>query len=1181
METYTIPPDPYAALQLNRNSSPQEIKARYYQLARRYHPNRSYGSDEAKSALASHFHRIHEAWLLLSNPVLRKRYLELIELKELQDKIVHNHVETGIWERNADASSSEDWASSDPDEYDLTHLSAIRRARSPMGDTRSDVEDTDRATSLTEATEDPAGVSKRRPRGREPERRETVPSGQKPQGRQEREGSDAQAAEKRRRKIAKYKKKEMEALHDYTYAMLAKFAAEEDAERTRMQYETAKWKREKAQNAPREISTRVRLAQQVNKAVMAFRSMQAGPKLQRRPTLNLHRHILGGAETSRDGDFLTVSSPTAGRQLGSQWRGWSSDISGDQTSSESDGGSHSMARKHTRSPATISARRKRPDASPLHQRAFSEPDAIKHTKQVNGDDQDDPPFRLVVKRPTGFDGFAGPSAPESSDGSASPMSGSSRSPSPYRQGQPLELVLFSQDVHDANITSVLQTKRTMSAPVPGHFRHDSDPDLMHTRIPESICTIKVVGDLRFPAKIPRDHVHKLELADEARLLRPPSDEDGHPEQLLRRLARLDEGVARKFMVKPDIKSIFAFRLICSSHHSIHRSLPSFIALSYRRKRVVEKYPSHYTLPLEKEMLQAVWEERISEKEGLWIDQICIDQDSDEEKTISMSAMDLVYRSARLVVVALDDLELTEQEGSVLKNHVIEYERLKHVAENKRFRRQKTPYLEAHDDLLQVLQKILSSSWFRRAWCRHEMRLARDHVFLLPCRTKGPFKRTVLRLTSSCIAHLLALATEVPFDAKIELLKPALHAFFRDRTQPSDPGEEIISHHGNFTTVVAEVFGMEAGGDPKLPASQREADARRDKVSIILNTMECGLALRHDARSTHLSMSKEDCYYSLLLLALAARDPGALCSVGKPLYLPPPQTMRLKRPAVSSWLFEPTNVDAGLNNYRTLDRLPTNSDLSTGISHGSHFVQLNLHILDPRNVHHASSDQTIFSLAQSFLKTCESRKYGRHRKRYLIHDAHANANFGSMRAVYEETLACVFACGPEWMSEVCARHGMSRFKIDLEPAYWLMAALHNMRGQWPNANWTKQAAEFIMDFVNFLVIRGMPQRQLRQPEAWRPSVAKIPNGGKVLMFRPPGDDVTAAVPSVLLDVDYVHLSRLWMLTPRKTAAKWTLVGKSVMFGDDAAVSQINCDGDEAQVVKHQQKVFGRDVGEMDA
>lgn len=814
-------------------------------------------------------------------------------------------------------------------------------------------------------------------------------------------------------------------------------------------------------------------------------------------------------------------------------------------------------------------------------RTVSAPDAV---HQISGHQAElqPPEFKMLVKRPTGFGSPLGSAAPESSDGSASPMSGSSRSPSPHIIGQSRDLVLFSQEHHDSVIAGNAQQARAMSAPSLAHTRHGSDPDLdiMHSRAPESMFEIKAIGDVRFTSIIPRDHVHRLELADEARLLKPPSDEDSHPEQLLHRLADLDVGVAKRFMVKPDIKAEFAFRLICSSRHFIRQQHSSFIALSYRRKRVVEKHPDYYTLPLEKEMLQAVWEERISDNEGLWVDQICIDQDSDYEKTISMSAMDMVYRSARLVVVALDDLELKEHEGTVLENHVIEYERLKHVVADKRFRRHQPPYLDTHEDLLQVLQKILSSSWFRRAWCRHEMRLARDHVFLLPCRTAGNFKRTVLRLTSSCIAHLLALATEVPFDAKIELLKPALHAFFRDRTQPSTNGLEVSSHHGNFTTVVAEVFGMEAGGDPRLPAEQREADARRDKVSIILNTMECGLALRHDLRSSRVGMSKEDCYYSLLLLALAARDPGALCSVGKPMHLAAPESMQHTRPVVSSWLFEPTNVDAGLNNYKTLDRLPVDLNLSTGVSRGSHFIQLDLHLLSSNKTHRASDDPDILSLAESFVYTCETRKLGRHRKRYLLHDGQANASFGNMRAVYGETLACVFACGPDWMTQVCARHGVSRFKLDLQPACWLMVALRNMKGQWPKADWVDRAAGFIMDFVNFVVIRGMPQRQLRRPEAWRPSVVTTPNGGKLLMFRPPGEEVRAAIPSVLLDVDYVHLARLWMLVPRTTSEKWLLRGKSVMFADDAGLAQVNCDGDEGQVVKRQQKVFGREVDGAD-
>jgi curved DNA-binding protein CbpA len=1165
-ESWTIPPDPYHALGLERDCSPQTIKARYYQLARRYHPNRNYGTHEDKHALAGHFHRIHEAWLLLHKPEQRRRYLELIELAELQVEVEHKQqMELSGPER--DDAGNEEWPSSDAEDYDLTHLSAIRPARSLMGDLPSDVEDASREKVRDGATDD---SSKPTARGRGIDRRVTHPPTSKP-GEQQRGGSDAQAAAMRRRKLEKYKKKELEAFWQYRDAMLAKLEAEIEAERLRTQYENAKWKREKLENAPREASARMRVAHKLTQAVKVFKTVQ--PKLQRRPTLALRTQILSAGD-AREGKFLTVGSPSTTRNLGRDWRGWSSDISGDQTSSE-DEGTHAAARNHGRSPSMI-RRRKAP--APVVNRVVPAPHAEPHLIEDQEDDFHSP-LQILVKRPTGFDSPLASIAPESSDGSASPMTGSSRSPSPAH-GPYRDLVLFSQEHHD-NILAPLHN-RTMSLPTPLHLRHGSDPDLdtSPSRAPESMFAIKVVGDLRFPSSIPRNHVHKLDLADENRLLKPPSDEGSHPDQLLQRLQSLDKRVAERFMVKPDIKAEFAFRLICNSRHFTRPKHSSFIALSYRRKLVVEKRPHSYTLPLEDEMLQAVWEERISDQEGLWIDQICIDQDSNEEKTISMSAMDMVYRSARLVVVALDDLELSENEGKVLENHMLEYKKKWHVEQKRRFRRQKIPYLEENDALLQVLHKILSSSWFQRAWCRHEMRLARNHVFLLPCRegAADSSRRTILRLTSSCIAHLIALATEVPFDPKIELLKPALHAFFRDRTHSTTTASDLTSHHGNFSTVVAEVFGMEAGGDPRLPEEQREADARRDKVSIILNTMECGLALNTRSKLGRVVMSKEDCYYSLLLLALAAGDPGALCSVGKPLRIPVQQAVHRKPYEISCWLFEPTNVDAGLNNYKTLDRLPADSKYSTGFSHGHHFIKLDLHLLSADNVHRASDNSETLSLAEAFVTSCEKLKLGRHRKRYLLRDVLANDNFGDMRVVYSETLACVFACGPDWMSQVCARHGVSRFKLDLEPACWLMVALRTMNGKWPKADWVDRAAGFIMDFVNFLVIRGMPQRSLRQKEEWRPSVVRTPNAGKLLMFRPPGEDVRAAVPSMLLDIDYVHLARIWILVPRTTDSKWTLRGKSVMFGDDAALLQVNCDGDEGQVVKRQQDVYGRDVDE---
>ena len=141
------------------------------------------------------------------------------------------------------------------------------------------------------------------------------------------------------------------------------------------------------------------------------------------------------------------------------------------------------------------------------------------------------------------------------------------------------------------------------------------------------------------------------------------DSDMNPHNLLDSLSRLDKAVASRFAVKPDIKEQFNFRLIYSHREVLKQQHQSFLALSYRRKLHVEKKHSHFTLPLEPAMYQAVCDERQSPTEGVWIDQICIDGDSEHEKTISMSAMDMVYRSARLVVVALDDIELEAHEAA--------------------------------------------------------------------------------------------------------------------------------------------------------------------------------------------------------------------------------------------------------------------------------------------------------------------------------------------------------------------------------------------------------------------------------------------------------------------------------------------------------------------------------------
>ncbi|KAK5115876.1 hypothetical protein LTR85_009470 [Meristemomyces frigidus] len=1170
------PFDPFEALGLSRDASTATIKSRYRELARRYHPNRHQGSEDSKTALSEQFQSVNQAWKCLVEPEKRRRYLELLRLAEEQDALLARmadllNANEPSSNPNNHTSHNDGNVSSDADEDDLPYVGPSRR--------RTTLE---RATTglkhlgdVPERVEAPPRTGSLHRRFKSHDSAIQVPT----LSTTDTGGQEGDYFTLRRKKLVKLRQKELAAFERYKTVMVEKFEAELEAERQRDAYDRAKWRREYFERAPRETSERLRSFQHFMSAYRAFGKQT--PRRRNRSTVSYSGQILSTDDIFSN-QYLApdnAASPTRSKSL--HRRGWSSDISGDQTSSdECSSGGHASPRAGT----SWTWQRRHSRNTSLD--AFQLPSVLRANGSPKPSIPDHAPFKMVLKRPTGFVDQV--DEQDSSPESALTLSGP---PSPL----PCNVIQNSFTLPQTRrLSDLLGRPRGLLGNSPdtgrGEARRASGSASTSAEAVVELChfMVKHVGGPQFN-HVPTDHVHELDNSEKSWMLGVEPDADADPNDLLRRLSALDRNVADKFLVKQDIKEAFNFRLIYSHREVVktqHQS--SYIALSYRRKLHVDKKHGYFTLPLDPEMYQAVWAERLSDAEGVWIDQICIDQDSRAETTISMAAMDMVYRSARMVVVALDDIELDAHEGTILDNHMDEYARMLHVAPTKRFRGKQPPYLDTHEELYQVLRKLLRSSWFKRAWCRHEMRLARDHVFLIPCRSPGTWTgKSVVRFTGNCLTHLLALATEVPFEPDIEMVKPALAAFFRDRSRLPPNERHLHSHHGNFTTVVAEVFGMEAGGDPRIPAKQRAADAMKDKISIILNTMECGLALTPEMRDPAMPLTKSECHYMLLILALAAQDPGALCSVGPPMRLVQADNISPLSPSASStWLFEPTNVDSGLNNYRTLHRLPASSRLETGLEAGEHFVQLELKFLKPGKVQSASDDPGSLELANHFTDVCTRRRFGRNRQRYLITDAAANRHFGSMRDVYVQTLACVFECGPDWVEDVCHRYGVSRWKQDGESAWNLLIALKNTGGRWPESAWSAQAAGFIMDFVNFLVIRGMPQRQILHHEEWRPIWVATPTGGKVLTFVPPGD-IFPAMPTALLDEDYVHLARLWLLSPRVTlvnphgqdgavTSRWTLLGKSVLFSDDLATQQLHA---PSGTWMEQQRVFGREDPEI--
>ena len=1139
--------------------------------------------------LTEHFHRIKDAWDQIKELSNRKRCIELLNLLDLQNELLAHLEDLETLDDQGDHShlnASDGHVSSDADE-DLPNV-GIRRRQTVLKKGSTAAHRSDGSRTRTEDRQ-PSAIKSL---ANKVSRFQSLVSSLTPEPETEDSSKSSDYFTERRQKTKKLRKREYEAFQEYRNAKIAFLEAEKNMEELEDIYREAKFRREYFERTPKETTERMRSFARYVGAVRAFGA--ASSRRQSLPDVSygIMSPVAGSAPVNQF--LIPENTLQLQRRKTMHRRGWSSDISGDQTSSDEDSSGPIVPRGNSPPGRWMPINYSRKARENIYGAPTAEDHPVTGERSDSGRDfralsrtDTTGGFKVVIRPPTGFTGVAG--ANDSSDNSIS------RPPSPQYHEYEYQETRFML-VPTPAVSDLFGNTQDRRARSPGPSRRDrsSSPHLK-----DGDNNAVLVEELQFAFKpsvksrhqyVPMQNVHLLSKEDEHRMLASGPNAASDPGVLLHRLNRLDPEAASNFIVKGNIIEHFNFRLVYNRPQSPADQRDTFIALSYRRRLHVERHETHYTLPLDPEIFQAVWDERSSDSEGIWIDQISIDQDSEHERTVSMSAMDMVYRSARLIVVALDDILLEAHEGELLQNHMDEYNSMHHVAPRQRFRRKQPAYLETHESLFQTIRKVLRSSWFVRAWCRHEMRLAKNHVFLVPCKRVGHFReKDVLRFNGKCIAHLLALSTEVPFESEIESIKPALHAFFSDRSKANVKATDLRSHHGNFSTVIAEVFAMEAGGDPRIPAEQRQSDARKDKIAIILNTMECGLTLHPDVRQPSTHISDNECFHNLLLLALAARDPGALSSVGSPLPF---------SDQCFSWLFAPTVADAGLNNYRTLPRLPADAEIRTRAFDSDHYVQLELKFLKPSgdlptgidakqdgklHMYIPSQDSERLELARKFINVCGGKKWGRNRKRYLLNDRKVERLFGSMADTYAETLAAVFYCGPSWLDEVCRRYSMGRWKVELAGAWRLLVALQNTDGRWPEQNWDEGPAGFIMDFVNFLVIRGLPVRQVIQREPWRPICVSTGGGGKVLTFIPTEHRfIRTAVPKVLVHEDYVHLARMWILQPRRPehqrddlpldeCHEWTLLGKSVVFSDEKSIEQMNSfHGD----YREHQKVYGR-------
>ncbi|USP81766.1 hypothetical protein yc1106_09040 [Curvularia clavata] len=690
----------------------------------------------------------------------------------------------------------------------------------------------------------------------------------------------------------------------------------------------------------------------------------------------------------------------------------------------------------------------------------------------------------------------------------------------------------------------------------------------------------------------------------------PSEDDIDATTLLSDLGQLAPSVVKEFIPKEHAESAFRFRLI--NDVNFHGEEEGYIALSYCRKQAAVTTPrrvltpigdlpfgwlkevEHFPLPTTSALFQAVVRER-DMGEGLWFDQVCVEQEDEAERNAALGIIDNVYKNARAVVVVLDDIVVSPDEEQFLRCYVEQYNYSQVPLDQQPNMGLQPPFMQQYEVLNILVQRILSSEWFDRAWCAHEMRMGRSHVFLVPClRHYEDDIQTVLRFTGAFFTHLLSLASEVSnFPPALSAKLHSLLQFFQQQDTFSksnmyDLRTPDSQHYPTPTktcsiSTVADTFRMRAGGNPRLPEYLRRLDANRDKTGIALNASGLPLALAPPNPFSRPNL-EDECLRSLLLVGIAARDPVTLCTVGTPLQLHDGST---------SWLCRPTSLD--LNSSQTPPHFPRQTTQIVQATDGrAEYAQLDLIFLDlPHRTAPSPSFPAHVSRARMLIDLCVqyqipgSGLWG-------FSQAPHHPRTPALRNIFIQTLACVFQCGPRFVLDVLSSMQdanaprMEPYVIEmlLNPQLILQNYILLAEGQASLAS--------LVHFLSMLITSGIPWPSGASERTHGPLIISAPTSSspaygyagppsqgvsKAIIFAPFEHSKTLliAVPKAVQNTEYRGLARGWILTSMnpytgglKPTVSWTLQSKGVVFGDKEFNERVQGSG-EAEVRNH--RVYG--------
>jgi hypothetical protein len=519
---------------------------------------------------------------------------------------------------------------------------------------------------------------------------------------------------------------------------------------------------------------------------------------------------------------------------------------------------------------------------------------------------------------------------------------------------------------------------------------------------------------------------------------------------------------------------------------------------------------HEEWPIAKMMLRAFLDQRKSYDEGVWIDALCIDQNNPTEQMHAIGSMDVIYKSARMVVITLEDVCLPDAVSNVLIM-------LSTVETDQEKLRECSPVV------WQGLGQILSSRWFKRAWCWHELQLAAYSLFLVPTESGA------MRITVKHIVDLHGLAGRADHSSSTSF--PVEYLLIIERLLHTSPYKYVgrikykRSPMAQFNSIIHLNSSFET-----------------DKIGIAANV--AGLQIYYKGPE----MSNSQCRWILAMLALFAGDLASLCGNGPAIQM----TEGIRHSSWLRWWNSLENIIFSLSG-------PIFPKRPGIVSINHERIILDLLVLEQYTLNSPSTEY--LRIAKIFLE--------RHAKDIAldrwVEEVPRKPWSQSENRDKIELLACSLECGLPWLTESMTlshdiAHGMW-WKVPEDDVWPLVSDL--LIQAYPDQEstilrLTKEQKRSVLQQIHFILFyadsspvgsgygSGLVQsdnhpgvNQCRRLD-W--GIAS----GKALTFFASDKirDCCLAVPVALSDPPWTTMNRLWLLKPlvSTTGSHWTIVEK---------------------------------------